>query len=57
MILNMDAFRVMDLKPSLDLTIDFFFSSTTRGSGLKGVLKCVCLWLPHKHCISQFDIA
>ena len=28
----------MDLKPSLAVTIDPFFSSTTRGSGLKGVL-------------------
>ena len=38
MTLNMDEFRVMDLKPSLAVTIDPFFSSTTRGSGLKGVL-------------------
>ena len=28
----------MDLKPSLALTIDPFFSSTTMGSGLKEVL-------------------
>ena len=35
MILNMDEFRVMDLKPSLAVTIDPFFPSTTRGSGLK----------------------
>ena len=38
MTLNMDEFRVMDLKPSLAVTIDPFFSSTTTGSGLKGVL-------------------
>ena len=38
MILNMDEFRVMDLKPSLAVTIDPFFSSTTRGSGLKGLV-------------------
>ena len=38
MILNMDEFQVMDLKPSLAVTIDPFFSSPTRGSGLKGVL-------------------
>ena len=38
MTLNMDEFRVMDLKPSLAVTIDPFFSSTARGSGLKGVL-------------------
>ena len=35
MTLNMDEFRVMDLKPSLAVTMDPFFSSTTRGSGLK----------------------
>ena len=34
----MDEIRVMDLKPSLAVTIDSFFSSTTRGSGLKGEL-------------------
>ena len=38
MTLNTDEFRVMDLKPSLAVTMDPFFSSTTRGSGLKGVL-------------------
>ena len=38
MTLNMVEFRVMDLKPSLAVTMDPFFSSTTRGSGLKGVL-------------------
>ena len=38
MILNMDEFRVIDLKPSLAATTDPFFCSTTRGSGLKGVL-------------------
>ena len=38
MTLNMDEFRVMDLKPSLAVTINHFFFSTTRGSGLKGVL-------------------
>ena len=38
MTLNMDEFRVMDLKPSLAVTIDPFFSSTTSGSGLKAVL-------------------
>ena len=46
MILNMDEFHVMDLKPSLAVTIDPFFSCTTRGSGLKGVLNLfffVCL--------------
>ena len=41
MILNMDEFRVMDLKPSLAATIDPFFSSTTGGSGLKGVLSLI----------------
>ena len=40
MILNIDEFRVMDLKPSLAVTIDPFFSSTTRGSGLKECLVC-----------------
>ena len=38
MILNMDQFRVIDLRPSLAVTIDPFFSSTTRGSRLKEVL-------------------
>ena len=38
MILSMAEFWIMDLKPSLAVTIDPFFSSTTRGSGLKGVL-------------------
>ena len=37
MILNIAEFHVMDLKPLLGITIDPFFSSTTRGSGLKGV--------------------
>ena len=38
MILNTDKFRVMDLEPSLAVTMDPFFSSTMTGSGLKGVL-------------------
>ena len=38
MILNMDQFRVIDLRPSLAVTIDPFFSSTSRGSTLKEVL-------------------
>ena len=38
MTLNMDEFRVMDLKPSLAVTIGPFFSSTIRRSGLKEVL-------------------
>ena len=38
MTLNMDEFRIMDLRLLLAVTIDPFFSSTTRGSGLKGVL-------------------
>ena len=37
MTLNIDEFRVMDFKPSLAVTIDPFFSFTTRGSGLKRV--------------------
>ena len=43
MILNMDEFRVMDLKPSLAVTIHPFFSSTTMDSGLKGVLSLFLL--------------
>ena len=35
MILNIDEFQAMDLGLSLAVTIDPFFSSTTRGSGLK----------------------
>ena len=38
MILNMDEFRVINLEPSLAVTIDPFFSSTTTGYGLKEVL-------------------
>ena len=38
MTLNIDEFRVMDLKPSLAVSINPFFSSTTRGSEVKGVL-------------------
>ena len=37
----MDEFRVRDFKPSLAVTMDPFFSFTTRGSGLKGVLNMI----------------
>ena len=37
----MDQFRVIDLKPSLAVTKDPFFSATTRGSRLKEVLNFV----------------
>ena len=36
--LNIDEFRVTVLCPSLAVTMDPFFSSTTRGTGLNGVL-------------------